>query len=186
MKRKISKKAQHETVGFVLIIIIVAVIGLVFLWFFLQSPSKLVNSGKVSAMLSSSIYYTTDCYETYIPNYKNNLDLIKKCYESPNEYCGNGRKYCEILNDTFKEIINNSLKVGKDYPIKAYKLTMYFDPFIEEVANENFFILNEGKFVNCTLKYGGTNSQLSKGGNIEIKLELCERDEKRENIDLEK
>jgi hypothetical protein len=170
-----TKKAQHETVGFVLIIIIVAIIGLVFLWFYLSSPATLTNSAKMSDLLKSSLYYTTDCYESYIPNYKTGWDLIKESNKNPKEKCFDGRTYEQALNDTFKKIIQDSLKVGEDVPIKGYRLRFYFDFKGEEIADKQILFLEGGKFFNCTKRYGGSNPISDTGGSIETRLEICEK-----------
>ncbi|MBR9704280.1 hypothetical protein GOV12_02625 [Candidatus Pacearchaeota archaeon] len=169
------KKSQHETVGFVLIILIVAIIGLVFLWFFLRAPNTPQNSLISSNLLQSSLYYTTDCYNSYIPNYKSGGDLIKSCYKNPYQTCEDSRTYCEALNQTFKKIISDSLNVGDDVPIKGYKLRMYYDRVGTEDPYDEFFNLNEGKFSNCTQREGGSRSIYLDSGNIEIKLELCKK-----------
>jgi hypothetical protein len=183
MGKIFHKKAQHETMGFVLIIIIVTVIGLGFLYFLLRTPAKPVNSAKVSALISSAVYYTTDCYETYVPNYLSGLNLIKKCSENCENTCGDGRKYKEVINETFNRIITNSIKVGEDYPIKAYRLGMYFDPRRDEQPNKPFFNMSSGKFGNCTTRYGGTNRQQTTGGDFVVELSLCERDAERKGLE---
>ncbi|MEM0465828.1 MAG: hypothetical protein QXW97_03985 [Candidatus Pacearchaeota archaeon] len=176
-----NKKGQHETAGFVLIILIVVIISLVFLWFFLRSPVKTANSVKISNLLSASMYYTSNCSFKYIPNYKTGQDLIKECFKNPNEICDDGRNICKALNESYKEIIEESLMVGEDSPIKGYKLKMYFKPSKSENPNKEFLNMFKGNLNNCTARYAGTNTLHLDSGNIEVKLEICENNVQKNN-----
>lgn len=168
------KNSQQETVGFVLIIIIVAVIGLVFLWFLLRAPAKdNQTSVEISNLLEASMHYTSDCFVDYVPNYKNGEDLVKECYRSSYEKCSDGRTFCKALEDNFKGITSGSLNVGEESPIKAYKLKIYYNS--TNLPEEIILKFDEGNFANCSLKYGGTSSILSGSGIIETKLEVCKR-----------
>lgn len=169
-----NSRAQHETVGFVLIIIIVAIIGLVFLWFLLRAPATLTDDAQVSKLLESSMYFTTNCSVTYVPNYKTGEDLIKNCYKTSNELCDDGRTFCSALNDSFKSILSQSLKPGENSPIKAYKLIMYYNTEGSETPNKEFLSFVQGRYANCTSRYGGSHSIYLGSGNIEVKLEICE------------
>jgi len=71
------KKAQNEIVGFVLIIVIVSVIGVIFLSLMIGRGEPIrQDSVQISNLLASSMYYTSDCAVNYIPNYKDGQDLI--------------------------------------------------------------------------------------------------------------
>jgi hypothetical protein len=98
------KKAQHEIIGFVLIIVIISVIGIFFLSFSGGKESN-INSLEVVKLLESSMLYTSDCAIGYIPQYKEIQDLIKECYRNDITKCINGKKVCENLNDEFKNIL---------------------------------------------------------------------------------
>ena len=78
-----NKKSQHEIAGFVLIVLIVSVIGVVFLSIaFGRGEVSRHSSVEVSKLLESAMYYTTDCAVNYIPQYRDIQDLVKECHKS--------------------------------------------------------------------------------------------------------
>ncbi len=172
-----NKHAQHEIMGFVLIVVIVSVIGLVFLSLSLgRGETNKQTSIEISNLLESSIYYTTDCAVSFIPQYKSGQDLIKSCWK--NEKCLNEKMACEVLEETMRQIIEESLNVCEDCVNKAYKLNIYHKPLDSEVQNEEILVLEKGKFLDCSSKIGGNYlihiSSIS-AGIINIELEVCKK-----------
>mgnify|MGYP000032352207 CR=1 FL=1 len=158
----INKRGQHEIAGFVLIVLIVSVIGVVFLSIaFAKGPTE-QNSFEVSNLLESSMYSTTNCAINYVPQYRDIQDLIKECYK---DQSGNYREclikkedilfddenldidlltergdVCEVLERDFKALIDEGLQVGEGAVNRGYKLDIYFS-YGDEV-NPNEQILN--------------------------------------------
>ena len=172
-------KAQQEIIGFVLIIVIVSIIGVIFLSLSIGrgEPSK-QTSIEVSNLLESSMYYTTDCAVNFIPQYKDGQDLVKACWNG--ERClENGlgeRMACEVLNNTLKTIINQGLGVCDDCVNKAYELNIYYSPLDSEYPDEEILSFSEGVYDNCKTTYGGSHSiYLSSitAGTLNIELEVC-------------
>ena len=84
MKEKIeNKKSQQEIIGFVLIIVIVSIIGVIFLSLSIgrEQPSG-QTSIEISNLLEASMYYTTDCVVGFIPQYKSGQELVKSCWDN--------------------------------------------------------------------------------------------------------
>jgi len=132
IKIRKSKKAQEEMVGFALIIIIVAVILLIFLGFSLRNGEKeAVESYEVESFLQIFLQYTTDC--------RDNLEslsvqkLINDCRKE--NTCLDGRKSCDVLNETLKEIVEKSWKVENGSSVKGYNLRISSNE--EEMINLN-------------------------------------------------
>jgi len=183
-----NKRSQHEILGFVLIVLIVILIGVVFLSLSIMKGKKKVDTSvEISNLLTSSMYYTTECSVNYIPNYLETQDLIKKCDENPDMKCLNGKKTCESLNSTLKKLIEESLIFGADSPIKAYQLNIYSSPaaldsdsYSQDVyrynKNNSILFLENGVFKNCTSILGGSHiipKGYFVGGNINVELEVC-------------
>lgn len=169
------KKSQSEIVGFVLIILIVTIMGLVFLSFMIGrgEPSK-QESIEISNLLGASMYYTSDCAVSFIPQYKSGQDLIKSCWNS--ERCLDSRLACDALSSTMKIIIDKSLAVDENKPIKAYKLNIYYKDSLGDSPNEQILNMSDGKFSNCSSKSGGIHSIDISGlnpGLINVELEVC-------------
>lgn len=165
-----SKRSQQETVGFVLIIIIVTIAGLIFLGLSINKGETIKKtSAEVSDFLQSSMYYTTNCTTTFIPQYKDMQDLIKSCYR--NEKCLNEKMACLVLDETFKEIIKKSFLVSEESKNKAYQGNIYFS--VEESPNQEILNISEGKFGNCSSTAGASQSIFMDSGQINIDLEIC-------------
>ncbi|MEN9626595.1 MAG: hypothetical protein RL557_923 [archaeon] len=83
-----NKQGQHEIAGFVIIVLIVSVIGVIFLSIaFSKSTVSEQHSAEISHLLSSSMYVTSSCAINYVPQYRDMQDLIKECYKDPDRTC---------------------------------------------------------------------------------------------------
>lgn len=135
-----SNRAQEEMVGFGLIIIIVAVILLVFISISVRDNSKeVVENYEVDSFIQSFLQYTSDCGD-----YRENYDiqnLIKKCDKETK--CVDGRNTCEVLKEEITNLLEESWRVGEDYPYKGYNLLI-------GVESEGKILLNitEGNVTN--------------------------------------
>jgi len=166
-----NKKAQHEMVGFVLIIIIVSIIGLVFLSFAIgKGESVKKTSVEISDFLQSSLYYTTPCASGYVPNYEDLQGLIKSCYR--NKKCFNEEMACDVLEESFSEIVSESFQVSEAGKNKAYELNIYYrDLYIKE--DEEILVISDGNFANCSSSAGSSQAIFMDSGNINVELEMC-------------
>lgn len=175
---KDSKHAQQEIIGFVLIIVIVSIIGVIFLSLSIgRGESSEQTSIELSNLLEASMYYTTDCAVGFIPQYKNGQDLIKACWNQ--DRCLDGRLACEVLSGDFTEIFNQGLDVCEDAnqcQNKAYNVTIYYSPLDLELPSEEILSFNEGRFEKCKTKYGASHAiPLSSitSGTLNIQLDVC-------------
>ena len=117
-----NKKAQEEMIGFALILIIIAVLILVFLSFALRNKTEISESHELNSFVQASLSKTTTCESNYEGNFQNIRRLIFKCADG--ETCLGGTNSCEILNETLQTILDDSWKVGIDYPEKGYTLNI--------------------------------------------------------------
>jgi len=173
-----SKRAQEEMVGFVLIVVIVVIIAVIFLGISLRKPGTTASqkSEEVNSFLSSISYYTTDC-EIDVSYPRTIGDLVRDCKD--NKQCVDNRLACEALEFTLKAIISNSTYVvSDDSSTIYYKLSVYYG-------------LNEesGKLIN-TISKTSRNAQIgecsgakvyniksfgeeTEENNIHMKFEVC-------------
>ncbi len=148
-----SKRSQEEMLGFVLIIIIVAVIMLVFLGFYLRdSPKEIVESYEVESFIQAFLQHTTDCRDNL--EYLSIRKLIFDCNEGGT--CLDGRDTCEVLDSTLTNLVEESWKVGSDTPIKGYELNITSN-------KEEMLLIKKG---NKTNNYRGTMQDFSRSGNL--------------------
>jgi hypothetical protein len=165
MKRK-NNKAQHEIVGFILIVIIVVIIGLFLLVSYLRDEPVKYQSLNAQNFLQSSMQYTTSCSLSIEP--LDIQDLIKSCYK--NDQCSDDKMACEVLNETLSELVHESWLVSADRPENAYFLTIYYEEG-ENAFSEEILYLEEG---NCTgTKTSAEHLLHYNKGNIVIIMELC-------------
>jgi len=161
---KKNKKAQHEIVGFILIVVIVVIIGLFLLVFYIRQPTIRTESLNVQNFLQSVMPYTTDCVLSIEP-----LDmesLIKSCYK--NDRCLNDEMACDVLETSLSELVHELWLVSADKPENAYSVLIYYE---EDDEKDEILKLEEG---NCTgSKTGAENFMHYGSGNIIINMELC-------------
>ena len=169
---KKTKKAQHEIVGFILIVVIVVVIGLFLLIFYLRQEPVRYESLKVQNFLQASMKYTTSCAVSYEPQYEELQDLIKSCYQ--NQKCLNEKMACQELNETLSDLLDESWMVSPDTPTSFYSLLIYYEDSgagESSLRKDEFLRLQKG---NCTGSKTGAEHLISYSpGNIIVSLEIC-------------
>ncbi len=133
---KNAYKGQEEIVGFGLIIIIVAVVLLVFLSISLRNTDReTVESFEIESFIQAFLQHTSDCRRADNLDFLSVQRLIFSCNSGDN--CLDGKDTCGVLNETLKDILDESWKVGEDRPIKGRKL--------EILSNgENLLFIEEG------------------------------------------
>jgi len=106
------RKAQHEMVGFALIVIIVAVILLVFLSLYIKQPSEenLIESYEVSSFIQAVLQYTTE--------YESEPISIRKLIKQ----CNNYDEGCDVLENKLNGIMQESWAVEEGSVAKGYNL----------------------------------------------------------------
>ncbi|MBU0958006.1 MAG: hypothetical protein KKF56_04325 [Nanoarchaeota archaeon] len=133
-----KKRGQEEMVGFVLIIIIVAVIALVFLGISLRKAPEENESVKINDLVSSSLRVSSTCYSSN--GVQNRLkDLVDLC--NSNALCVGGNGTCQVLGDELKIIMDRSINPNAGGKYKGYKinvLTQNLTVPILTVENGNF------------------------------------------------
>lgn len=122
-----KRRGQEEMVGFVLIILLVAVIFIIFLGFYLRKSSsdQRTESGELSQFLDALLEYTTDCSLNNGYSYEKISDLARECNQGAQ--CSNGKDACLVLKENSKEIIESSWNFGAQSPTKGYNFVINFN-----------------------------------------------------------
>jgi len=162
-----SRRAQNEIVGFVIIVVIVIIIGLFFLVYYLRQDPVKIESKNVDNFLKASLSYTTEC-KVYIEPL-NMQRLIKRCYDGG--YCKDTGS-CEILNETFSELLEQAWRIEDEQTVNYYHLNIYYrEGDGEDVINEPILGIGKG---NCTGSESGAEEFFKHGqGNIFVTLNIC-------------
>lgn len=169
--RNMDKKGQEEVVGFVLIVVLVAVIGVVFLGISLRTGGTPLEkqSKDVSQFLESAMEYTSDCAPYNEPDYLSLGELVKACYSKVS--CLSGEEACTMLNKTASQMIENSWGIGPDKRFKGYVLNSTYSG---DSVSEKIMIISRG---NCSFNaIGGEYLSPAYPGNIRTNLKLCYTD----------
>lgn len=126
-KNKINKKAQEEMVGFVLIMLVVAVIFLVFLGIYMRGASKTHETqGKdLAAFLEAVTKITPPCETAPGYPYEDLSRLIIECDNNPSVTCYNGEKICDLLKETLTQAINSTWNFDENSVTKSYKVDVF-------------------------------------------------------------
>jgi len=174
-----GEKAQHEIAGFVLIVLVVSVVGMVFFTLsFGKGDISRQTSLEVSHLLGASMHHTSKCAMGYIPNYRDLQTLIKDCRKEKignPVRCLDEKSVCEVLENELKDLIDKGFNVHEDSPNKAYKLEIYYSGG-DDVPKEGILNFEEGNFGNCSSVVGGDHpipASSFESGNIETELVLC-------------
>jgi len=125
------KKGQEEMVGFVLIIVLVAIIGVIFLSISLRTSGSSVGeeSDKIGSLIGALAQVTTKC-EIPEAHYQDVGDLIDKCNEGKScsscdgLECGSGSA-CDVLKNTLEGSLKTSYAVGEGSYVRYYNLSIY-------------------------------------------------------------
>jgi hypothetical protein len=175
-----NKHAQNEIAGFVMIVVIVVIIGLFLLVFSLRHERIRTESQNVQNFLKSSLLYTTSCSIGANPEQLDLGDVMKKCYEGAK--CSNSKDSCQVLNETYSEILDQTWKINSNRPVNYYSLHIYYK---EESKENNKTVKKEEEKVeieeilnltsgNCNGSIvGGENFLNYNRGNIVADLEIC-------------
>lgn len=170
---KLKNKAQEEIVGFVLIMVLVAVVFLVFLAITLRNPNVTESKSEIIyQFLESSMEQTTGCSLPGRQEYLDLGELLGECYSS-NIECSDGNKICNVLNDTFKELLDGSFAYGNDYPIKGYSLESIYslNSLGGQVSRDVVLEILKG---NCNGSISGNSYWTPEfPGSITTSLKLC-------------
>lgn len=170
-QKKLQNKGQEEIVGFVAVVVIVAVIFVIFLGIIVRQNigEKFVEGRDVQQFLESIMQYTSDCALGYEPNYAKLEEIIRECYKSDRK-CISGEKACEIVNKTLSEIIENSLTINNVSSVSGYEFEALYST---NISQESFLYIRKG---NCEKSViGGEIISPAFPGTIRHVLKLCYR-----------
>ena len=165
-----KRKGQEEIVGFVLIVVIVVVAFVIFLGIKLRSPEPSQKQSEiVSQFLESAMEQTTDCELGNSRKVVMN-DLIKECYSSSNT-CASGETSCEVVEKTMIDILNNTWKVGPEFPYKGYEVKANYVDNSSSQQRDEVFLISQG---NCNYSFDGNSYLIPEfPGSIIVDAKIC-------------
>jgi hypothetical protein len=164
-----NKRAQEEITGFVLVIVLVAVIFMILLGIMIRTykPDTSSQSKEYSQFLGSMMEVTSDCV-VYSPGHAKISDLIGYCLDS--QQCVDGNTSCQTLNYTISTLLSDSIKYGPDRKIKGYSLSMVYETNVSGLS-KSILSINKGV---CNSTYVGAPYPLPHyPGAVNTKIKVC-------------
>ncbi len=175
-----SKKGQNETVGFVLIVMLVVIVAVIFLGIALRKDSpNIATDAEIQNFLTASSQYTSKCYLDNVPKYRRITDLEKDCnYKNFEQIkCPEGMNACDVLNKTYSDLLQEFRPGGK--VLSYYKLDFYYLSAPESSGGTRTPFgtsLVFGNTTGCSSKRGATSeiSGNEDNSNLVTQIEVCE------------
>ena len=170
-----NKKGQEEIVGFVAVVLVVAVVFLVVLGIVLWYQKDLeVKSTDVLQFLESSLQTTSNCALDFEPAYVNLGELLIACYSQPGKQCKpSGQEVCRELNKTLQELLDASWKVGGNYSLKGYEFKAVYRARTNQTEQTNILEFNKGICEDSFISEQYLLPERQSRGTIVAELRLC-------------
>jgi hypothetical protein len=169
MNNQKPKKTQQETVGFVLIVVIVMIVGVIFLGISLRNKQEpvFVEDSELGNFLASSLKYTSDCYESHDSDFKSIEELTSYCYAQKALVCPNSKTPCKVLEDTYSDMLELYRPAG----ILKYSVLSF--SYNDSLTKVEFLNMSLGNQSLCSSKRQA-KQEIDKGtGRIIVQLQVC-------------
>lgn len=170
----VNRKGQEEIVGFVAIVLLVTIIGVIFLGLMIKNDQPVVQESKdVKRLLDSAMEFTSDCAIDYVPKYDSLQDLIQRCHTESNTLCASQEKVCSALNRTLLGILDGTIRTSSQSKNKGYIFKTIFTYNITSNNGTEIIKVVKG---NCTSQdfIEGYNSVQGRNGASYIStLRIC-------------
>lgn len=167
------RKGQEEIVGFVVVVVLIAIVALVFLSFSLHREVSTRTSVTLTQFVEALSEYTTTCSLSAAPDYASVGELYRACYQGT--VCADGASSCLVLNQTLLPLLDAGLKVGSERPLKGYQMRIVFlenRSTVDEARERPFFMAVSG---NCSegQRIGASDFRYVSGGTLRASLTTC-------------
>tara|TARA_Y100000310_G_scaffold76463_1_gene72946 strand:+ start:167 stop:736 length:570 start_codon:yes stop_codon:yes gene_type:complete len=170
------KKAQEEMVGFVLIVVLISIAGVIFLGISLRDSGDEVvdESNQIYSLIGGLSQLTSKC-EIPESNFLDVSNLIRECVNGrecsacDGDSCGDTGSACEVLENTLKEAMEASYVVSDRSYARHYNLSVYYEFDSRQVIEP----ILEGDVGNCFGRKLFNNRQFNAEERVILSLEVC-------------
>jgi hypothetical protein len=120
------RKGQEEMVGFALVVVVLAVIGVVVLGFAAQNsrPALETTSPEIRTFLDSFVASTSTCTLGGAISPGTLGEMSIQCITRPDRRCGSGKTVCASLNSTIEELLSIYYPLTSEGRLEGYLLTL--------------------------------------------------------------
>jgi hypothetical protein len=169
-----SKLSQQEILGFIVIVMVVVIVGVIFLGISLRKDrvdnGRSTEDAEIANFLSASSKYTTDCMIRE-PVYADISDILSGC--DAGKICSDDRDTCEVLDQIYADLMTKLWAAGADRPIKYTKLSAYYKASDDSGANMLIDEIEQGNSDECSTQRAGRYTQYKYPGEIIVELQTC-------------
>ncbi|MEK6899360.1 MAG: hypothetical protein AABW79_04665 [Nanoarchaeota archaeon] len=165
------KRGQEEIIGFVAIVILLAVIFLVFLVISFRSPVEDIReNSEAYYFLSSVMEVTSNCTRGLDNQALKIAELASSCRQ--NDKCNNDLGSCDVLNMTLNYLVQEGFRPGEDSVTKGYVLkTRYVSNLSSGQTGQDISSISSGV---CGNSFSGASYSVPDyPGVITFELKLC-------------
>ncbi len=123
-KGSLGKKGQEELVGFVLVVALVAIAGLILLGIALRwdAPATQAKSADIARFLESAYAATSECRRSS-PAWGAPIgELVTACASDSGARCRDGASVCRIVNTTLPLLVESSWPLGSGAAYTGYRI----------------------------------------------------------------
>ena len=167
---KMRRRGQEEIVGFVMVVVIVAIIFLILLGIFVRRGDTGTESESrdIQLFLESVMEQTSACAVDYEPDFSDLGELIKECHEFGERACTSGKRVCEVL----EEELGRALELGWNVVAESYYKGYVFNAsYVSGEIEEEIIVVQKGE---CGASVrGGEVLRDSFPGTIVSSLKVC-------------
>jgi len=122
------RRGQEEAVGFVAIIVIVALVVVFFIGISIRNAApEALGFVTVKQFLQSSSAFTTDCDLGLRNKYASLDQLVQGCSRNPQARCLNGELVCGVYNATMQNILSSAWQPVAQGNVKGYVLNVSYE-----------------------------------------------------------
>lgn len=165
------KRGQEEIIGFVAIVILLAVIFLVFLVISFRTPVEDIReNSEAYYFLSSVMEVTSNCTQGLDNHALKIAELASSCRQ--NEKCNSELGSCDLLNMTLNYLVQEGFRPGEDSVTKGYALkTIYVRNLSSGREGQEIMAIRSGV---CGNSFSGASYSVPDyPGIITFELKLC-------------
>lgn len=166
-----TKSGQSEAVGFIIIILLVIIVGVIFLGISLRDRKQVVTAdAELANFLSASQSYTSDCYKDSVPFYRSLSELVRDCFKQTSVVCPENMNACSMVNKTYSTMLSRFMPSGT---LSYYKMSIYYQSNNNDTHSAKTNVIEDivfGEAIKCSSIRTGRSDV---PGDITIELEIC-------------
>lgn len=165
------RKGQEEAVGFVAIIVIVALVTVFFIGLSIRNAEpQAIRSASVNQFLESSSAFTSSCDLGMRDKYANMGQLIESCSRNTQTSCFDGANVCTVYSETMQTLLSKAWRPAAEGPVKGYVLNVSYDT---QTENEHILALVNGSCEGNYITEETLSPDTFRGGTFVTSLQIC-------------